>query len=256
MKKTWFIPMVLGTAALLLSACTRSDSSTSTAEAGAAATDTTGVGTAISLSTAVGDDPVITLAGGMGTEQVKLIVKETEAQTADTQAVQQVSDSTDSGVTVQTETQAADSVTITDNTQTETDAPAPADTDAAGTDTAGDNTGAGTVVPLTEASQQDEDDQQETSAVASSTWVGTFTQSSGETLTVYSADSSGISFGFAVSGISGYASIDGGSAVYSGDDNHNVIFEIAGDMIYVTVTNLDGYDTAEAGMIGNYVRQQ
>lgn len=257
MKKTWLIPAVLGSAALLLSACTRSDSSTSTAGAKAASTDTVGAGTAYSMSTAAGADPVITLAGGMGAERIKAAEKETESSEQETQTPQTLSGTTTGSSTAAAtpaQTQTTEAPTpVTGKTQTES--AAPAGTAVSGTDVSTDNTAAGTVAPMTEAPQQEDNGEVESSAVASSSWVGTFTQSSGETLTVYSADSSGLSFGFAVCGVSGYASMEGGSAIYKGDDDYDVIFEMAGDVIYVNVTNANGYDTEGTPVVGNYVRQ-
>ena len=85
-------------------------------------------------------------------------------------------------------------------------------------------------------------------------WDGSFVNGDGETLTITQSDEQTISFSFAVSGISGSASIDGDEAFYNGDDGTNVVFENAGGSMEVSVTDSEG-QSISATISGSFMRQ-
>lgn len=85
-------------------------------------------------------------------------------------------------------------------------------------------------------------------------WDGSFASGEGETLTVSQIDDQTISFSFAVSGISGSASIDGDEAYYNGDDGTTVVFENAGGSMEVSVTDSEG-QSISATISGSFMRQ-
>lgn len=93
----------------------------------------------------------------------------------------------------------------------------------------------------------------ETGVVTGDIWTGTYGNDS-ETLTVIYIDSGTISFAFAQSGISGKAEVNGYYAVYKGDDHHVVVFDISDNVIEVSVSNEEDYDTAASPLIGTYVK--
>ena len=85
-------------------------------------------------------------------------------------------------------------------------------------------------------------------------WDGSFVNGDGETLTITQSDEQTISFSFAVSGISGSASINGDEAFYNGDDGTNVVFENAGGSMEVSVTDSEG-QSISATISGSFMRQ-
>ncbi len=85
-------------------------------------------------------------------------------------------------------------------------------------------------------------------------WSGTYTNESGETLTVSINDSSSIAFAFANAGLSGTAQLDGNTAIYYGDDHHEAVFDYSGETIIVTVVSEEDYDTSGSPLNGVYSR--
>ena len=75
-----------------------------------------------------------------------------------------------------------------------------------------------------------------------------------ETLTVTQTDDTTLSIAFGQSGISGTASIEGMKAVYKGDDHHDVVLNLTGDVIDVTVSSEEDFDASQSPLIGSYVR--
>ena len=84
-------------------------------------------------------------------------------------------------------------------------------------------------------------------------WSGTY-MAENETLTVTKTDDSTLSIAFAESGISGTAVIEGMRAVYKGDDHHDVVLNLTGDVIDVTVSSEEDFDASQSPLIGSYVR--
>lgn len=85
-------------------------------------------------------------------------------------------------------------------------------------------------------------------------WSGTY-EGEEETLSVTYLDEKSFSFSFAQAGISGTAQISGTQAVYKGDDHHDVVFGISGDTISVTVSSEEDYDASESPLNGTYVKE-
>lgn len=112
--------------------------------------------------------------------------------------------------------------------------------------------------PMTE--QSSEQISEQTSELTSESpvledyWSGVYV-SDQETVTVALADAGNISFSFAQSGISGTASVDGHQAVFRGDDYHVVVFNVDDDIMTVSVSSEEDYDTEDSPLNGTYVRQ-
>lgn len=85
-------------------------------------------------------------------------------------------------------------------------------------------------------------------------WSGTY-KGEEETLSVTYLDEKSFSFSFAQAGISGTAQLSGTQAVYKGDDHHDVVFGISGDMVTVTVSSEEDYDASESPLNGTYVKE-
>ncbi len=83
-------------------------------------------------------------------------------------------------------------------------------------------------------------------------WTGTYAGDE-ESVTISLKDDGTISFSFAQSGISGTAEVDGNQAVYNGDDNHVITFDMNGGILNVSVTSTEDYDTSASPLIGSYV---
>lgn len=138
------------------------------------------------------------------------------------------------GTVVQTETNAQTGATVQTETNAQTEAAAQTETNAQ-TETAA---------------------QTETQDVSrEDLWSGTYV-SDDETLTVTQTDDSTLSIAFANSGITGTAQIDGMQAVYKGDDYHDVVLNLTGDVIDVTVSSEEDYDSSQSPLIGSYVREE
>lgn len=84
-------------------------------------------------------------------------------------------------------------------------------------------------------------------------WTGVYGNDS-ETLTITYVDEETISFTFAQSGIYGKAEVNGYQAVYKGDDYHVVVFNIHDDIVDVSVSSEEDYDTSGSPLIGTYVK--
>ena len=93
------------------------------------------------------------------------------------------------------------------------------------------------------------------SAEASSAWDGTYVSEEGETLTISTQDEGTISFAFANSGISSTAFVTGNGASYDGDDNMDVEFTLSGDVIGVSVMNVETGEAEVSAITGTYERQ-
>ena len=138
------------------------------------------------------------------------------------------------GTAVQTETNAQTGATVQTETNAQTEAAAQTETNAQ-TETAA---------------------QTETQDVSrEDLWSGTYV-SDDETLTVTQTDDSTLSIAFANSGITGTAQIDGMQAVYKGDDYHDVVLNLTGDVIDVTVSSEEDYDSSQSPLIGSYVKEE
>ncbi len=138
------------------------------------------------------------------------------------------------GTVVQTETNAQTGATVQTETNAQTEAAAQTETNAQ-TETAA---------------------QTETQDVSrEDLWSGTYV-SDDETLTVTQTDDSTLSIAFANSGITGTAQIDGMQAVYKGDDYHDVVLNLTGDVIDVTVSSEEDYDSSQSPLIGSYVKEE
>lgn len=138
------------------------------------------------------------------------------------------------GTVVQTETNAQTGATVQTETNAQTEAAAQTETNAQ-TETAA---------------------QTETQDVSrEDLWSGTYV-SDDETLTVTQTDDSTLSIDFANSGITGTAQIDGMQAVYKGDDYHDVVLNLTGDVIDVTVSSEEDYDSSQSPLIGSYVKEE
>ncbi len=98
------------------------------------------------------------------------------------------------------------------------------------------------------------EDQDEAAALDSTAWGGTYATDQ-ETLTITAGDDTSFSFSFANSVISGTATVNGSTAVYSGDDGHTINFAWYGTTIEVSVDNEDGNDTSASILNGTFVRQ-
>ena len=85
-------------------------------------------------------------------------------------------------------------------------------------------------------------------------WGGTYEGVSGEVLTI-TEDGSGILFSFRNSGISGDASVEENSAVYSGMDGYTLQFQLSGSNIEVTATDGEGNVDSQTAVSGSYSRQ-
>ena len=138
------------------------------------------------------------------------------------------------GTVVQTETNAQTGATVQTETNAQTEAAAQTETNAQ-TETAAQT-------ETQDASRED-------------LWSGTYV-SDDETLTVTQTDDSTLSIAFANSGITGTAQIDGMQAVYKGDDYHDVVLNLTGDVIDVTVSSEEDYDSSQSPLIGSYVREE
>lgn len=84
-------------------------------------------------------------------------------------------------------------------------------------------------------------------------WTGTYGNED-ETLTITYVDSKTISFAFDQSGIYGKAEVKGYQAVYKGDDYHVVVFNIHNDIVDVSVSSEEDYDTSGSPLIGTYIK--
>ena len=107
-----------------------------------------------------------------------------------------------------------------------------------------------------EAAMSENSDQDGSDTAAESqedSWSGTY-MAENETLTVTKTDDSTLSIAFAESGISGTAVIEGMRAVYKGDDHHDVVLNLTGDVIDVTVSSEEDFDASQSPLIGSYVR--
>ena len=157
--------------------------------------------------------------------------QETDAQTG---TVVQTEMNAQTGTVVQTEMNAQTGATVQTETNAQTEAAAQTETNAQ-TETAA---------------------QTETQDVSrEDLWSGTYV-SDDETLTVTQTDDSTLSIAFANSGITGTAQIDGMQAVYKGDDYHDVVLNLTGDVIDVTVSSEEDYDSSQSPLIGSYVMEE
>ena len=95
----------------------------------------------------------------------------------------------------------------------------------------------------------------EATDIAGGQWDGTFSCDSGESVSIETADEYSISFTFAQSGLYGTAEKEGDSALFHGEDNNNIVFELSGDMLYVSITNDNGDPTGDSPLAGSYSRQ-
>ena len=150
------------------------------------------------------------------------------------------------GTVVQTETNAQTGTAVQTETNAQTGATAQTET----------NAQTGTVVQTETNAQTETAAQTETQdASREDLWSGTYV-SDDETLTVTQTDDSTLSIAFANSGITGTAQIDGMQAVYKGDDYHDVVLNLTGDVIDVTVSSEEDYDSSQSPLIGSYVREE
>ena len=90
---------------------------------------------------------------------------------------------------------------------------------------------------------------------ALSAWNGTYVSEEGETLTIEAQDDSTISFSFLNSGIASTANVEGMGANYDGDDNMDVAFTLTGDVIGVSVMNVETGEAEVSAITGTYQRQ-
>ena len=88
----------------------------------------------------------------------------------------------------------------------------------------------------------------------SSPWDGTFAGSDGDMLSISTVDEHTLSFSFSASGIGGSADVEGNQAVYIGDDGNQVVFDLSGNSITVSVLNEEG-QPEEAAFGGTYTLQ-
>ncbi|GEM_PF-2331075 len=122
------------------------------------------------------------------------------------------------------------------------------------------DTGSTSDVPLidsgTDSTTEGSDEQSGTGGGQTSQdiWSGTY-KGEEETLSVTYLDEKSFSFSFAQAGISGTAQISGTQAVYKGDDHHDVVFGISGDTVTVTVSSEEDYDASESPLNGTYVKE-
>ena len=116
----------------------------------------------------------------------------------------------------------------------------------------------GTVISDEDADAAEEENAEQSGSDATedsqeASWSGTY-MSDDETLTVTQTDDTTLSIAFGQSGISGTASIEGMKAVYKGDDHHDVVLNLTGDVIDVTVSSEEDFDASQSPLIGSYVR--
>lgn len=93
----------------------------------------------------------------------------------------------------------------------------------------------------------------ETETETGDIWTGVYGNDA-ETLTITYIDSGTISFTFAESGIYGKAEVKGYQAVYKGDDYHVVVFNIHDNIVDVSVSSEEDYDTSGSPLIGTYIK--
>lgn len=75
----------------------------------------------------------------------------------------------------------------------------------------------------------------------------------GESITLTEADGA-LTFSFAQAGITGTAAIEEDTAVYSGDDDHQIEFRQDGTILTVTVTGAQG-EESDSPLAGTYVKE-
>lgn len=122
---------------------------------------------------------------------------------------------------------------------------APAD----GTYVPDDQEPAGDVIPDEDAqAAEDQNEEQE------DIWSGSYAGES-DTLSITWIDDTAIAFSFAQAGISGSASIEGTQAVYQGDDDHIVTFQLSDTVVNVSVSSEADPAAVESPLNGTYVRE-
>lgn len=84
-------------------------------------------------------------------------------------------------------------------------------------------------------------------------WSGTYA-SEQETVTISLIDAESFSFAFTNSGIASVAEVDGDTAVYRGDDHHNVVFGMNEGVLNITVSSEEDYDASASPLNGTYIR--
>lgn len=104
------------------------------------------------------------------------------------------------------------------------------------------------------ADQSGEDTEAFVQGGVSTEWDGIYSSATGESVTLAKADEHTVAFAFTQSGIGGNADADGNEAVYSGDDDMKIVFELGDTTVTVQVLNADGNEE-ESGMNGEYSRQ-
>ncbi len=227
--------------AVLLSACTRKDTSTSSVGTGTQSSSAEGNGSAIGKDTqnAIGGDPSTTLAGGVNAG---------------------TGDGSSAGSSTQTQTPAQADPQVSAPAETPAGQASSAPQDAAAAQNEGDgSTGEADYSGVEAENTYDAQNQAGEPIVEddndADSWEGTYNGENDEQLLIHDQTESGFYFSFAVCGISGWAEAAGNEATYAGDDSNNIVFQYAGDTVFVSVTNTDGNDTSEAVMAGTYTAE-
>lgn len=230
-RKVLMIAAAAAAGILLLTACTSSEN-TAMKEAGAGASGGTTSGTASQNS---------------GLEEQKSDTGEQDgAGTADDQPGGTQSGQEVTGTPVDSGTSGSNTTAGGDDTQGSA-------ASAAGEDPA-DGSASEDIVPgefdgVYQAGAGEDESEPETGDI----WTGTYGNED-ETLTITYVDSKTISFSFDQSGIYGKAEVKGYQAVYKGDDYHVVVFNIHNDIVDVSVSSEEDYDTSGSPLIGTYIK--
>lgn len=226
-RKVLVIAAVVAAGMLVLTACTSSEN-----------TDMKEVGVGVSGGTTsgTGSQSSDTASQGSGTGS---------AGEADNTGDSAQGGQTVSGVPVDSGTTGSDTAAGGDNSQS-------GGSSAAAQDPV-DGSSEGTVPGEFDGVYQDGSDDDETELVTGDIWTGVYGNDQ-ETLTITYMDSKTISFTFAESGIYGKAEVNGYQAVYKGDDYHVVVFNIHDNIVDVSVSSEEDFDTSGSPLIGTYIK--
>lgn len=164
-------------------------------------------------------------------------------------------DETKAGSTAETKrTESINTESTDKETQKNTEVPSSgqSDTEKTGSDQTGSNPDGQQTSDPRETEQASEAQDSETSAEGAEFTPGTYV-GDGESITITEADGA-LTFSFTQAGIAGTATIDGDTAVYSGDDGHQIEFRQDDTILTVTVTGEQG-EESDSPLAGTYVKE-